>query len=102
VSGQWLRSKLDAMHATLFDRARQFREQNTRRAGSYDEMKKLLVEQGGFVRCWFEPSRENEAKIKDETKATVRCIPLDQPGGGGTCIFSGKPTSTEVLFAVAY
>jgi prolyl-tRNA synthetase len=102
VSVSWLRGKLDAMHATLFDRAKQFREQNTRDVSSYDEMKKVLVEQGGFVRCWFEPSRENEAKIKEETKATVRCIPLDQQGGDGTCIFSGKPTTTRVLFAVAY
>jgi prolyl-tRNA synthetase len=102
ITAAWMRAKLDTMHQTLFDRAKTFRDTSTRDAGSYDEMKKILTEQAGFVRCWFEPSRENEAKIKEETKATVRCIPLDQPGGSGTCIYSGKPTSTQVLFAVAY
>lgn len=97
----WLQTKLDAMHITLFDRAKAFRESNTRDANSYDEMRKIVAEQGGFVRAWFEPSREAEAKIKEETKATVRCIPLEQ-SGEGTCIFSGKPTRTRVLFAQSY
>ncbi|MFT3787761.1 MAG: His/Gly/Thr/Pro-type tRNA ligase C-terminal domain-containing protein [Tepidisphaeraceae bacterium] len=102
VSATWLKAKLDAMHATLFDRAKTFRDTSTREASSYDEMKKILAEQGGFVRCWFEPSRENEAKIKEETKATVRCIPLMQSGGEGKDIYTGQPTKTQVLFALAY
>jgi prolyl-tRNA synthetase len=102
VSGPWLREKLDQMEAALFDKARQFRDQNTRRAETYDQLKEILDKQGGFVRAWFKPSVENEAKIKDETKATVRCIPFDQPGGKGKCIYSGEETSSEVLFAVAY
>jgi prolyl-tRNA synthetase len=65
-------------------------------------MKEILEKQGGFVRAWFTPSRENEAKIKDETKATVRCIPFEQSGGRGKDIFTGEETDTEVLFAVAY
>jgi prolyl-tRNA synthetase len=65
-------------------------------------MKEILEKQGGFVRAWFKPSVESERKVKDETKATVRCIPFDQPGGTGTCIFTGEETDTEVLFAVAY
>jgi prolyl-tRNA synthetase len=102
VSASWLREKLDQMHAAMFDKARQFRDQNTRRADTYDQMKEILEKQGGFVRAWFKPSVETEAKIKDETKATVRCIPFDQPGGKGKCIYSGEETATEVLFAVAY
>ena len=65
-------------------------------------MKEILEKQGGFVRAWFKPSVDNEKRIKEETKATVRCIPFDQPGGTGMCIYSGEVTQTEVLFAVAY
>jgi prolyl-tRNA synthetase len=89
------------MHVTLFERAKAFRDENTRDASSYDELKKLIAEQPGFVRCWFEQGKEAEAKIKEETKATVRCIPLEQ-SGEGVCIYSGKPTRTRVLFAQSY
>ncbi len=105
ASPAWLNSRLDAMHHALFDRAKNFRESSTRQADSYDEMKKILTEQGGFVSVWFEPDRTAEAKIKDETKATVRCIPMEQSGDGtseGVCIYSGKPTKTRVVFAQAY
>ena len=102
VSAQWLRDKLDEMHAAMFERARQFRDASTRRADTYDQMKEILEKQGGFVRAWFKSSREAEAKIKEETKATVRCIPFDQPGGNGKCIYTGQETDTEVLFALAY
>jgi prolyl-tRNA synthetase len=61
-----------------------------------------LASEGGFVRCFFKPDRAIEAKIKDETKATVRCIPLEQSGLSGRCIYTGEPTDIEVLFAVAY
>jgi prolyl-tRNA synthetase len=102
VSSAWLSSKLHEVHAAMLERARTFREQNTRDASTYDEMKKILAEQGGFVRCFFEPDRGAEAKIKAETKATVRCIPFAQPGSAGACIYSGKQTTTQVLFAQAY
>jgi prolyl-tRNA synthetase len=65
-------------------------------------MKKIVAEQGGFVRCYFIPDRANEAKIKEETKATVRCIPFDQPATPGKCIYTGRETTTRVLFAQAY
>jgi prolyl-tRNA synthetase len=102
ASGAWLRTKLEAAQRALFERALTMRTENTRRAESYDELKRILAEKGGFVRCYFEPDRENEAKIKEETKATVRCIPFDQPASSGRCILSGKETKTEVLFAIAY
>jgi prolyl-tRNA synthetase len=102
ASAQWLRGKLDEVQSAMLEKARKFMADNTRRAGSYDELKKLLEEKGGFVRGWFKPSREAEAKIKAETKATVRCIPFDQPGGTGKCIYSGEETDIEVLFAQAY
>jgi prolyl-tRNA synthetase len=102
VGPGWLRSRLDAAHEALFQRALKFREENTRRANSYDELKKILAEQGGFVRCYFKPGREAEARIKDETKATVRCVPFDQPGTPGKCILTNEETMSEVLFAQAY
>ena len=102
VSPQWLRAKLEAVQAEMYQRALTFRDENTRRAGSYDELKQVLSEHGGFVRCYFKPDREAEAKIKEETKATVRCLPEDQPVGTGKCIFSGEETATEAVFALAY
>jgi prolyl-tRNA synthetase len=102
VGPDWLRDRLDQAHAQLFDRAREFRESNTRDASSYDQMKQILAEHGGFVRCYFKPDRAAEAKIKEETKATVRCIPFDQPSTSRKCIYTGEETDTQVLFAVAY
>jgi prolyl-tRNA synthetase len=102
ISAPWLRTRLEEMHRAMFDKAARFREENTRRADTYDQMKEILEKQGGFVRAFFKPSRESEAKIKEQTKATVRCIPFDQPGTQGKCIFTGEPTETEVLFAIAY
>jgi prolyl-tRNA synthetase len=102
VGPGWLRSRLDAAHDALFQRALKFREDNTRRASSYEELKKILAEHGGFVRCYFKPDRVNEARIKDETKATVRCVPFDQPSTPGKDLLTGEETMSEVLFAQAY
>jgi prolyl-tRNA synthetase len=102
LSPQWLRGKLEQIQSAMFEKAKAYRDANTRDAATFDEMKKILSEQGGFVRAWFKPDREAEKKIKDQTKATVRCIPLESSGGTGTCIFSGETTDTRVLFAQAY
>ena len=97
----WLRRKMADSHAAMFEKAKKFRDENTRPAASYEEMKKILAEHGGFVRCFFEPDRKSEAEIKSQTKATVRCI-LPEKTGSGKCIFTGKETEVEVLFAQAY
>jgi prolyl-tRNA synthetase len=102
VTPGWLKSRLDAAHATLFEKARAYRAANTRDATTYDEMKQILKEHGGFVRCYFNPDRANEAKIKEETKATVRVIPFDQPGRKGKDIYTGEEIDVQVLFAQAY
>jgi prolyl-tRNA synthetase len=102
VTPGWLKSRLDAAHATLFEKAGAYRAANTRDASTYDEMKQILKEHGGFVRCFFRPDRANEAKIKDQTKATVRVIPFDQPGTKGKDIYTGAETDVQVLFAQAY
>jgi prolyl-tRNA synthetase len=102
VSEAWLREKLNAAHVAIFEKARQFRDANTHWADTYDQMKQILKEKGGFVRCYFKPDRAAEAKIKEETKATVRCIPFDQPGTSGKDIYSGEETSIQAIFATAY
>ncbi|HEX4055467.1 MAG TPA: aminoacyl--tRNA ligase-related protein [Tepidisphaeraceae bacterium] len=102
LSGAWLRQKLEQIQAAMFQKAREYRDQNTRDAGSYDEMKKILAEQGGFVRAYFKPDRASEAKIKEQTKATVRCIIREDPAQPGKCIYSGETTNSLVLFAQAY
>lgn len=102
IQPAWLAAKLAETHTLLIERARKFQDENTRDAQTYDQMKEILSTHGGFVRCYFEPDKAAEAKIKTETKATVRCIPFSQPDAAGKCIYSGQPTKTQVLFAQAY
>jgi prolyl-tRNA synthetase len=102
LSSAWLRTKMDEIQSAMFEKARAYRDANTRTAESYEQMKEILEKQGGFVRAFFKPDRVNEAKIKQETKATVRCIPADFQDQTGRCIFSGEATDTQVLFAQAY
>ena len=102
ISEAWLRDKLNTAHIAIFEKARQFRDANTHWADTYDQMKQILKEKGGFVRCYFKPDRAAEAKIKEETKATVRCIPFDQPGTSGKDIFGGEETAIQAIFATAY
>lgn len=93
---------LAEIQESLFLRAKAFREENVRDAANYDEFKKLLDEKGGFVRAHWDGTSETEKQIKDETKATIRCIPLDNPLENGLCIRSGKPSKQRVLFARSY
>ncbi len=105
VSRDWLQTRLDNAHNAMFDRAKKRRDENTRSASTYDEMKSIIKEKGGFVRCFFKPDREAEKRIKDDTKATVRCIVMETSKSepkAGKCIYSGAEDGVEVLFAVAY
>src|SRR5262249_33072420 len=95
ISAAWLRAKLNEVHDAMFTKAREFRDQNTRFADSYDQLRSIVAGQGGFIRCFFKPGKEQEQKIKEETKATVRCIPFDQSGRTGKCIVTGEESSTE-------
>jgi len=79
-----------------------FRNDNTLKVDSFDEFKKVLDEKPGFVLAHWDGTKESEASIKEETKATIRCIPLDSPEENGKCIYSGKPSNKRVLFARAY
>lgn len=101
ASPEWLAERSADVQSRMLEKARAFREENTFEVTSYDELKAGL-EKGGFLRCWFKESREVEARIKEETKATVRVIPFEQPGGSGKCIMTGEDTTEQAIFAIAY
>jgi len=86
----------------IYNKALKFREENTRMANSYEEFKELLDTKAGFILAHWDGTSETEKRIKDETKATIRCIPLNNKPENGTCILTGKPSTQRVLFARAY
>ena len=86
----------------IYRRAFDFRKENTRTADSWDAFRDLIQNKGGFVSAHWDGTTETENKIKEETKATIRCIPLDNIQEPGKCIYTGNPSSQRVLFAVAY
>ncbi len=94
-------SLLDRIQDNLFQRALDYRKANTRTAKNYEEFKGIFSNEGGFVFAHWDGSKEVEAQIKQETKATIRCIPLEK-SEAGKCMVSGAPSSQEVLFAIAY
>ena len=93
---------LDEIQQNIFNKALKFREENTTKVDTYEEFKEVLSTKGGFVLAHWDGTRETEARIKEETKATIRCIPFDGVAEEGKCIYSGKPSSRRVLFALAY
>ncbi len=93
---------LDQIQKNIYNRALKFREENTRRVENYDEFKNVLDEKAGFVLAHWDGTAETEQKIKEETKATIRCIPLEGSTEQGTCVYSGKPSAGRVVFARAY
>lgn len=93
---------LDEIQRNIYEKAKAFRESKTTEANSYEEFKKILDEKAGFVSAHWDGTTETEAAIKEETKATIRCIPLDAREEAGQCIYSGKPSARRVLFARAY
>jgi prolyl-tRNA synthetase len=95
---------LEEVQQALFQRALEFREQNTYYTDSYEEFKQIMAEKRGFVRVKWAEDSEAELAIKEETKATLRVIPFDQPEGGvhGKCFYTGKPATCEAIFARAY
>ncbi len=93
---------LDQIQTNLLEKARQRTESMTYRVDSYADFKKTLDEKPGFILAHWDGTPETEEKIKEETKATIRCIPLNNPQENGVCIYSGKPSNQRVLFARAY
>ena len=93
---------LEEIQDNLFTKAINYRTAHTTQVSSYDEFKKVLNEKGGFISAHWDGTSATEEKIKKETKATIRCIPLDTDNEGGTCIVTGNISARKVLFAKAY
>ena len=106
VSTENLANKIEALlqeiQASIYQKALAFRTQSTTKVDSYEDFKKVLDEKAGFVLAHWDGTSETEEKIKEETKATIRCVPLDFVEEAGTCIYSGKASKGRVLFARAY
>ncbi len=86
----------------LLNRAKKFREDHFTKVDNFEEFKTVLETKGGFLSCHWDGTSETEEKIKEETKATIRCIPLDSEEENGVCVYSGKPSTRRVIFAKAY
>ena len=93
---------LEEIQQAMFDKALAYRDEHITEANSYEEFKTLLDDKAGFISAHWDGTPETEQKIKEETKATIRCIPLDNKLEDGICIYSGKPSTQRVLFARAY
>lgn len=98
----FVHSLLDNIQVSMFNKAKSFQQENIRTANSWDEFVQILDTKAGFVSAHWDGTAETEDKIKELTKATIRCIPLDNPQEEGQCILSGKKSTQRVLFARAY
>jgi prolyl-tRNA synthetase len=96
----YLVSLLEEIQSNLFTRALKFREERTRIVTTYDELREAV--EVGFARCYWAGTTDDEKRIQDELKATIRVIPFDQPDTAGTCVLTGKETTQQVVFARAY
>jgi len=93
---------LENIQDNMFQKALSFRDENTRLADTWEEFNTILDTKAGFILAHWDGTVETEQKIKDESKATIRCIPLDNKLEEGKCIYSGKPSTQRVVFARAY
>ena len=93
---------LDQIQKNIFEKARKFRDSMITRVDTWDEFCRVLNEKGGFISAHWDGTVETEIAIKEATKATIRCIPMDAKEEEGKCIYSGKPSHRRVLFAISY
>ncbi|WP_159467634.1 proline--tRNA ligase [Dyadobacter sp. 3J3] len=99
---QFIGTLLDDIQVSIYNKALTFREENTMKVDTFEEFIRVLDTKGGFILAHWDGTSETEEKIKEETKATIRCVPLDSVEEQGVCIYSGKPSKRRVLFARAY
>ncbi|KOH42609.1 proline--tRNA ligase [Sunxiuqinia dokdonensis] len=99
---QYVADLLEDIQQNIYKKALDYRTEHTTPVDTYEELKEVLNTKGGFVLAHWDGTAETEQKIKEETKATIRCIPFDGMKEEGKCIYSGKPSSQRVLFALAY
>lgn len=97
-----IRALLDEIQQNLFNKAKTYRDSHITKVDTFEEFEKVLDEKGGFVAAHWDGTAETEELIKERTKATIRCIPLNNPQEAGTCVLTGKPSKERVLFARAY
>jgi prolyl-tRNA synthetase len=100
--GLHVKNLLDEIQQNIFNRAKAFRDDHITEANTWEEFVQLLDTKTGFISAHWDGTPETEEKIKEQTKATIRCIPLDNKQEAGTCILSGNPSTQRVLFARAY
>lgn len=93
---------LGDIQTNLFNKAKAYRDSHITEVSTFDEFKQVLEAKGGFISCHWDGTSETEEKIKEETKATIRCIPIDAHEESGVCVYSGKPSTKRVIFAKAY
>jgi prolyl-tRNA synthetase len=93
---------LNDIQFTIYERAKAYQASHTTRVETYDEFKEVLDGKGGFVVAHYDGTSETEELIKEQTKATVRCLPLNEPDEDGVCIVTGKPSARRAWFARAY
>jgi len=98
---QTVAETLDTIQSNMLEKATRFRDEHIFEPENYEEFKEI-IENDGWCYVWWKPNSENEDQIKQDTKATLRCIPIDQPGGTGNCIFSGEEATEKAYFAKAY
>jgi prolyl-tRNA synthetase len=99
---QHIEKLLVEIQDNIYNKALKFREENTTKLDTYEEFKERLVSKPGFILAHWDGTKETEAIIKEETKATIRCIPFDGEEEEGKCILTGKPSRRRVLFALSY
>ena len=102
---QYVEDLLQTIQQSMFDKAKEFQQANIRKADTFDEFKDILERDGGFISAHWDGTAETEHRIQEITKATIRCIPMDNDTGEmeqGSCILTGKPSERRVLFAKSY
>jgi prolyl-tRNA synthetase len=98
----FVKDKLKEIEVNLYKKAEELRTENSHKVDTYEEFKEVLDKKSGFVWAHWDGTAETEEKIKEETKATIRCIPLNNNKEEGKCVYSGKPSTQRVIFAKAY
>ncbi len=99
---EYVAQLLEDIQSNLFNRAKAFRSEHTTHVNHFDDFKEAIESKGGFVSAHWDGTTETELKIKELTKATIRCIPVDNEQESGKCVLTGNPSSQRVLFAKAY
>ena len=101
-TSEHIKGLLSDIQKNIFNRSLQYRKENTYEVNTWDEFKDSIENRGGFLLAHWDGSTETEEKIKNETKASIRVIPLDSEGEEGKCVYSGRPSKKRVVFARAY